>query len=50
MAEKIRWNGVLISAQPQFRLNRSFDRRNHSYLGYALRVRVRTGTAARENA
>ena len=35
---KISWNGVLLSVQPRIRLNRSFDQRSHSYLGYALRV------------
>jgi len=36
---KISWQGKLVSVQPRIRLQRSFDQRNHSYLGYALRVR-----------
>jgi len=32
-AEKIPWQGVLISVQPQIRLSRSFDQRSHTYLG-----------------
>lgn len=46
--EKIPWRGVLISVQPRIRLNRSFDQRSHTYLGYALTVRGRVGTDARE--
>ena len=38
MNEKIAWQGTLVSVQPRIRLTRSFDQRNHSYLGYALRV------------
>ena len=36
--QKVPWRGILISIQPRIRLLRSFDERNHSYLGYALRV------------
>jgi hypothetical protein len=36
--EKISWSGLIISVQPRFRLNRSFDERGHSYLGYCLVV------------
>jgi hypothetical protein len=43
--EKIPWQGVLISVQPRIRLNRSFDQRSHTYLGYALRVRGSIGEA-----
>lgn len=46
--EKIPWHGVLISVQPRIRLNRSFDQRSHTYLGYALTVRGSVGTEARE--
>lgn len=46
--EKISWNGVLLSVQPRIRLNRSFDQRSHSYLGYALRVYGSIGGASRE--
>ena len=35
---KLSWRGTLKSVQPRIRLLRSFDQRNHSYLGYALRV------------
>ena len=37
--EKIEWCGKLIGVQPRIRLTRSFDHRDHSYLGYSLRVR-----------
>jgi hypothetical protein len=46
--EKISWNGVLLSVQPRIRLNRSFDQRSHTYLGYALRVYGSTGSESRE--
>ena len=36
---KLSWQGKLIAVQPRIRLLRSFDQRNHSYLGYALRVK-----------
>ena len=39
MADKIEWKGIVTSVQPRIRLLRSFDQRNHSYLGYVLRVR-----------
>jgi hypothetical protein len=48
VVEKIPWSGVLISVQPRIRLNRSFDQRSHTYLGYALRVRGAVGSEARE--
>jgi hypothetical protein len=38
-AEKLLWQGMLMSVQPRIRLLRSFDQRNHNYLGYALRIR-----------
>jgi len=38
-ATKLSWQGKLIAVQPRIRLLRSFDQRNHSYLGYVLRVR-----------
>jgi hypothetical protein len=37
-AKKLSWEGKIVSIQPRIRLLRSFDQRNHSYLGYALRV------------
>ena len=48
VVKKIPWSGVLISVQPRIRLNRSFDQRSHTYLGYALRVRGNVGSEARE--
>ena len=38
-SDKFSWEGTLTSVQPRIRLNRSFDERSHSYLGYALRVK-----------
>jgi hypothetical protein len=35
---KLFFQGIVTSVQPRIRLLRSFDRRNHSYLGYVLRV------------
>ena len=35
---KLEWSGVITSVQPRIRLNRSFDERNHGYLGFSLRV------------
>lgn len=35
---KISWSGRLIAVQPRIRLLRSFDQRNHNYMGYALLV------------
>ena len=46
--EKIPRQGVLISAQPRIRLNRSFGERSHTYLGYTLTVRGSVGTESRE--
>ena len=43
MDEKIAWQGTLVSVQPRIRLTRSFDQRNHSYLGYALRIQGTIG-------
>lgn len=48
LMNKVAWNGVLISVQPRIRLNRSFDQRSHTYLGYALWVRGNIGGEARE--
>jgi len=36
---KVGWQGDVLAVQPRIRLNRSFDQRSHSYLGYMLRVR-----------
>lgn len=35
---KLAWAGLINSIQPRIRLLRSFDQRQHSYLGYALGV------------
>jgi hypothetical protein len=35
---KLAWKGRVISVQPRIRLNRSFDERTHSYLGYVLQL------------
>jgi len=45
MGQKIVWKGTLAAVQPRIRLTRSFDQRNHSYLGYVLRIH---GTVAEE--
>ena len=45
---KIEWQGEIRSVQPRIRLNRSFDERSHSYLGYVLRVRGTLDGEARE--
>jgi hypothetical protein len=57
--KKIAWSGRIKAVQPRIRLLRSFDERQHSYLGYVLRVdgacgdetgefRVAVGKAAHE--
>ena len=38
MKKKLEWKGLITSIQPRIRLNRSFDQRSHSYLGYSLRI------------
>jgi len=48
MALKIAWSGVLRSVQPRIRLTRSFDQREHSYLGYVLTVQGTIGNEQRE--
>lgn len=45
---KISWRGEVVAVQPRIRLLRSFDERNHGYLGYALWVRGRAGSETRE--
>ena len=32
------FHGVVVGVQPRIRLTRSFDERQHSYLGYAVRL------------
>jgi hypothetical protein len=48
LADKIPWNGNVVSVQPRIRLLRSFDQRSHSYLGFLLRVVGELGGVARE--
>ena len=38
LGRKLAWRGRVIAVQPRIRLTRSFDQRDHSYLGYMLRV------------
>ena len=38
MSVKLKWQGVITAVQPRIHLLRSFDQRNHNYLGYLLRV------------
>jgi len=38
MEDKLTWSGIVLAVQPRIRLMRSFDQRDHSYLGYSLRV------------
>lgn len=46
--DKIAWQGQVIAVQPRIRLNRSFDQRTHTYLGYTLRVSCTVGCETRE--
>jgi hypothetical protein len=45
---KLSWHGRVIAVQPRIRLIRSFDQRNHAYLGYSLRVQGAIGDNDRE--
>jgi hypothetical protein len=36
--DKVEWSCRIVAVQPRIRRTRSFDRRSHSYLGYALRI------------
>lgn len=45
-ANKLSWEGKIVSVQPRIRLIRSFDERSHNYMGYALRI---TGTIGGED-
>lgn len=47
-ASKIPWSGEILAVQPRIRLQRSFDQRNHAYLGYLLRIRGRVDDHQRE--
>lgn len=46
--DKIAWSGRLVAVQPRIRLMRSFDQRQHSYLGYVLRINGTCGGQALE--
>jgi hypothetical protein len=48
MNDKLAWQGRLIAVQPRIRLTRSFDQRNHSYLGYALQIQGTVDKVERE--
>jgi hypothetical protein len=39
MDAKLEWQGDVLSVQPRIQLTRSFDQRQHTYLGYVLRFR-----------
>lgn len=45
---KISFCGKITSIQPRIRLLRSFDQRNHAYLGYALRIKGTISVQERE--
>jgi hypothetical protein len=45
---KVAWSGELLGVQPRIDLMRSFDERQHTYLGYLLRVAGTVGGEARE--
>jgi hypothetical protein len=45
---KIQWQGKLTSVQPRITLLRSFDQRNHNYLGYVLSVDGTIGDEERQ--
>ena len=47
-AKKSSWQGQIISIQPRIRLLRSFDQRNHNYLGYALQLKGKIDENERE--
>ncbi|MCK4414421.1 MAG: hypothetical protein KAY32_12840 [Candidatus Eisenbacteria sp.] len=47
MADKVPWRGRVTSVQPRIRLTRSFDQRNHTYLGYVLQLDGTIGTETR---
>ena len=46
--QKIAWSGEVLGVQPRIDLGRSFDQRQHSYLGYVLFLRGEAGGEARE--
>lgn len=38
MEDRLAWSGTILAVQPRIRLMRSFDQRDHMYLGYCLRI------------
>lgn len=46
MSQKLTFSGRVTSVQPRIRLTRSFDQRQHEYLGYALGIH---GTIGEKN-
>lgn len=47
-ARRLAWSGEVLGVQPRIDLGRSFDQRQHSYLGYLLYLRGEAGGEARE--
>ena len=47
-SKKTSWQGQLLSIQPRIRLLRSFDQRQHNYLGYVLEIRGRVAEHEQE--
>ncbi len=45
---KIEWHGNVLGVQPRIRLTRSFDQRQHSYLGYILLVEGQIGGESKQ--
>ena len=45
---KVIWCGTLLAVQPRIRMTRSFDQRQHAYLGYILFISGTAGGEARE--
>ena len=45
---KVAWSGEILGVQPRIDLLRSFDQRQHSYLGYLLLLRGEAGGQGRE--
>jgi len=43
---KLSFQGTVLAVQPRIRLMRSFDERNHTYLGFVLRIEGTVGATA----
>lgn len=48
MSGALAWAGEVLGVQPRINLRRSFDQRQHSYLGYFLLLRGEAGNERRE--